>query len=1586
MTVVLDWGLVRYVDIADIADSMISSMNLSGPVSAVDSALDLCSTIALQRGRENSSLAAETSESCLNWLFHGWKPSKIHFGDLLAALTMAGLVQDRLHTAVIAQECPAQSIMILLEICTGHGYHPPWPIRALLHGPLSRARCKTMEDLDIIHYLLLNTESKPLWDEPQTAIKTADAKMFLTGPKKQMLVTKVLDYSMSETLILLEAMETSPQLKNDAIGAMTTLCIITSSMLTHPHAQKYHRLSQLRNMTEKLLQNLIRNIRPEDKQPIFSNGIFEAFAKVLPSLSDLLGGKGLLFQGIIALLRESDSDAWLDLSSEEHSETSGAQNGRKHFEEDFEEDFESQASNPRSKVKDISVSHDAALVISDAVAFRTSLVAKLCFISSSDWSIEEQPIRPTLTEIFASFLVSLPQASFISCRSFLQDLFEAEPIVGVQEAAVLLKYLNVKLLRRHTFQRSESAMGVTLDVVSGLVVLWTNLDNTDVYEAGAEIYDWFVTTILDRRLASSHVLMCLSVLLQRLIRTSPDYYKNLELPSARTSLFKILEDGNLDVKFFVGSHISDIFGLFVLREHENILEDVIEILPKAVDWPDGIALRLYVLYRLAQSWPTLLRRCVYAIYEIPGAVPASAGHAQWCLNQVSQTLQLQDPQELFKLFASQILYTWLETQSLQTIPFAVFGYKTLKELLTDVRGEVAGQVTMRQNDGEESQVTQGLGKPFEELLEESIGKVAAYSIAQDLAVLPSKDKHALGAEAHVRRVLGKDRYATLVASNLHEVLLTLLKSMDEEKGIEKAFARNPTYSNAHAIYQSIKSISASTEALPISQQPSFKARYLPDELAYVCRRANVQIESLWSPSLYVYLFRGLLDTLHPALGTQHACSTIRKLRVLVSVAGPTALESYPLEMALQSLRPFLTNTHCSEDSIGILQYLLTAGETHLKSNPTFVAGLGVVTLTSLKAFLGSAQESTTQESQFKATMKRASVFHTWLADYLSKHTSGNLSESSTAAFKRMIEAARNVRTSGNAQRGSPESDLLLSLLEDAASGTGLLNRASRELILQCLCAEFDLPSSFREDIMGSDNDAARICPVLWRAAQAHDYGEKFNLWLGRVLGRAYAATGVAEQRMTLEIDPDFEAETLDEGDVAEPRSSESRILQTMGDVLQLGDAQKTGVIERTLRLILTQAVDTHLFTECEESLTTSVIVGLLWRDFECPQHSPVTFPQTNLEDIATSFEEMNAQEWVQRLCIALTMKTKDDMLLSKLPHLLLELTTMCDRLVPFIVHLTLCRESKGHQGVRQILSTAYRRLFDNTSKACIRHTRLALKTLLYLRKQPLPRENNKSDRSQWLSIDYSQAASAAVRCSMYKTALLFLDIGYSEVAEASRRSSAAKVREPTEMLLQIYKNIDEPDGFYGVQQPSSLASMMARLEYERAGFKSLSMRGAHYDSELRLSPAATQADEEGMVQALERLNLNGLSQSLLGRMTNLSPSCAQTMHNTARKLEQWDLSAPVTHINHATSVFRVFQSINNAPRPETFIDSINAGFSETMTRLMSSEGGGPSIHETLKALAILAEIDEVCSIQNIDQLEDVWLRFEERERWMYTER
>ena len=53
---------------------------------------------------------------------------------------------------------------------------------------------------------------------------------------------------------------------------------------------------------------------------------------------------------------------------------------------------------------------------------------------------------------------------------------------------------------------------------------------------------------------------------------------------------------------------------------------------------------------------------------------------------------------------------------------------------------------------------------------------------------------------------------------------------------------------------------------------------------------------------------------------------------------------------------------------------------------------------------------------------------------------------------------------------------------------------------------------------------------------------------------------------------------------------------------------------------------------------------------------------------------------------------------------------------------------------------------------------------------------------------------------------------------------------PLQLQLSIYKNLDEPDSFYGVDRGSSLLSVLDRLDYEGDGVKSLLFRGARLDN------------------------------------------------------------------------------------------------------------------------------------------------------------
>ena len=74
MAVSLDIGIVEYINIAEVVNRMISSVDLDGPADCVDSATTMWSFLLTLRGRDNLGRVFETSEQILRWLFNRWNP------------------------------------------------------------------------------------------------------------------------------------------------------------------------------------------------------------------------------------------------------------------------------------------------------------------------------------------------------------------------------------------------------------------------------------------------------------------------------------------------------------------------------------------------------------------------------------------------------------------------------------------------------------------------------------------------------------------------------------------------------------------------------------------------------------------------------------------------------------------------------------------------------------------------------------------------------------------------------------------------------------------------------------------------------------------------------------------------------------------------------------------------------------------------------------------------------------------------------------------------------------------------------------------------------------------------------------------------------------------------------------------------------------------------------------------------------------------------------------------------------------------------------------------------------------------------
>ena len=1410
----------------------------------------------------------------------------------------------------------------------------------------------------------------------------------MMNANSQGLINSLFDFLSQESSLLLDACFSGSSTfscgaSGETIHPVLQVCVVGYGLLSISCLQCVRQRDHLLHTLDRLREGLRGSMLHHEKRRELINAYQDIIGPSVGHLGDFTSGENPLIAGIVAVSQGLDQQFWERTKSASPA-IDGTNNSLEEM--DLDKDFSSQAGQRDVSEQASSPIHDNMAMCSSIDAFRASMKARICFASGQNaTSAKEFQSDPTKASHMIRYFTSLRRYDFMLCSSVVRELLASDFLLSEDDADTLLQYMQQVILKPYELEKSEVSISLCIDILVDLAHLWTAQDSGDIGTTGAELYVWFITEVLDIGRISPHVLSRAAKLLHRIITLCPDYAKRLSLPSARTTLFKVLHDGNLTVKYTIGCSISDIFGLFVLKEHDNILEDIIESLPSDPTWIEGIALRLVVLAYLAASWPTLLRRCIYAIFETAGLVADVSMYARRCLENVTNTLQLAKSQELFRLFAPQLFYTWLETQTLNTMPFKIFGYDSLGGLLRDVHDEAVGQVIVRGRNEEAAQLAAEIGITLRALIETSFSKVATYSVARDVAVPPAEGLPNSHAETRLRKIVGRENYRSLVDANFADIVACLYTSMDYEDQFYKFLQKHKVHSKAHTAYQEILSISASDKDLPPNQQPSFKAKHLVVEIEHFCRRTSRDPESMWSPALYVYVFRQIINTTHPALGSLHACSVLRKIRILICMAGTIALEGYPLEMGLHALRPFLTDAQCCDDAVGLVQYLLHRGASYLGEVPCLLLGNAVTILTSMQDFLASAQDSTTQESQFRATILKAQSFHAWLLSFLNRYTSHHLSGEGFASFKTIVSAASHLLQGGSARKGSLGSELLVALLEDHRSGRHLLSQSSREIVLEFLSSSFQLPSNFREDILGDDSQAAWYASTIWETCQWNSASANYLLWSGRALGRAYVGQGHVDLDIIREI-------SLESG-----HRSRVQILRLLSDLLTRDSRQVVGLAEMALRSIVTESHRTEFDQECENCLNPHLVKAMLWKDDRCPalpDPSLDILHEEVLNSDAVPRKNEAARDWVQHMCQALTIKAIGDPLMAPLSHVLRTIDDLAEKVFPYLLHLVLLKESGGQENTRKTVSGLCRQTFElcMVGEANGHATEILLNAVLNLRTQPMPHESTKSDRSLWLDLDYRQAAYAANQCSLPKTALMLLEIDDSvktKIDVTSRRKSKSRHEVgdlPNDLLLEIFKNIDEQDAFYGVKQPSNLSSMMSQLEHEHAGFKSLSFRGAHYDGEIRHASGIIDVDTEGMIRALNSLDLNGLSQPLISKITGAGSGSVDAALDTARKLEQWDVLPPTSYTSSARTTFEVYQKINNATDALHLTAALNTGFQDAMQQLLADRSAKSSVHSKLGTLAILTEAEEIFSSRKLDQIEEVVARFQIRNGGMQAER
>ncbi|KAJ1335593.1 serine-protein kinase ATM [Microdochium nivale] len=1562
-------NVVEYREVANDISGIVSASETNGPAVVVDSTLMLMSTLLRTVNDQLPNASSNTCSRIIRWTFLRWDPA------------------DDIYITNNSKHCTPLAVYDLLASASGLTQFSNPDVFSAYSGAIGECAKQAKQRANLTSYILLLDGDKTSHHRSQlpgdTSVISTHSANISTSHASRRLITELLYPKVDEVQQFCTNWSTQRD-QNDVSVYITSdrlksalNCLITAALLLPHSVQVNDRQSQdLELSIFAILSSLLDAVSMSTERESLHQCILSIVRPYLPSLAAEQMNKlshdwsqlhRLLAEIAVALMAHPTSSNSLQRGEEN--------------EMDIDDEFDGNRRESRKTLKHSELPRRESALATNVHAFYTDTTQRLLLMRILFQNKNQIGLIPTpfLTEFLAK-----GDGDLLLCRNLVKDIVDTDLIINPDDAYAMLERLAV-LIGRSANSGCEIALDTCLDVMHGLMPMWSD-GSTDMSGLASQLYSFFLSKGLEGNLLSQNSQKRFAKLLFRLTQLHDKFPEENGLEPTTTSLLNLMRSASIPVKFCIGEGLPALFGRFILKVHDEVFIDVLDSLPNDIASFEGISVRLFVLSNLAKSWPTLLRRCVYHIFETPGNIPRSKPHATHCLGKISQNLGLKNPQELFDLFAPQLLYTWLENDTFDLVPFEIFGFMALEDLLRSAQAEILALMVMRGQDDAIADFAANLGVAVEQLFQQNFSKIVAYSMAHDISV--PRPENAQSGESRVRKILGREKFLENIYLNFADIVTVFFFLMDQEDPIERAWSKDEQFAHAAAAMADIRACGHSDVILAANQQPNYRAKYLSREMALLCSRTEYEVHALWTPALVIKVARRLLDSIHVALGPLHACAVLRKIRVLVCLAGPHAVAAYPLMMLLHSIRPFIVEPESADDALGLSRYLLEKGSENLTESPSFLAGYSLSILASLRVFLESTQSSTTQESQFKATMNKAQQFHAWFKRYLDQYTSPLLQTGSEQeSFKTITQSAGQIRSSGNAERNTAESRLLLEILHDKGINTPLLDESSRKVALTLLCGKFKIPSTKDADVVGDDLKARQVSQAVWHSCHSSIHSDDFLAWAGRVIGRSFAASGHVNEGILKESTLSRCAK-LSFGDY----DSELALLSLVQALTSDSDSRTAGLAESALRLIVSEAAsegDHHLTAVCQKMVSGQLMAASSWNPYRPPpSDSPVT--ATMSEDSIYSPDAFETASWAQHFAVHLAASVPGDILLSSLPALLHDVKDFALQAFPFLLHLVLFHEKDKNSTSRKKISAATKHWFKRDSVVALKNVNTLLNAILYLRTQKVPGETSIAGRTQWLDVDLSLASAAAARSGMSKTALLLTEICNSEAAasRSSRRSSAARVQDNTELLLDVFENIDDPDAYYGLSQASTLDSVLARIEYEKDGHKSLAFRGAHFDSNLRRDSTASRLDNESLVGTLNSVGMAGIAHSLLQTQTTLdsSSTTADSTFTTARRLEMWDLPVPETTLSPPVILYKAYQGCYQADTFERARGAVYNGLSETVRIATREDVRAVDVRKCLRVLATLTELDDALNGKEPAKIDKLLEEFEDRAQWMQSGR
>ncbi|KAG5638353.1 hypothetical protein H0H81_000486 [Sphagnurus paluster] len=324
----------------------------------------------------------------------------------------------------------------------------------------------------------------------------------------------------------------------------------------------------------------------------------------------------------------------------------------------------------------------------------------------------------------------------------------------------------------------------------------------------------------------------------------------------------------------------------------------------------------------------------------------------------------------------------------------------------------------------------------------------------------------------------------------------------------------------------------------------------------------------------------------------------------------------------------------------------------------------------------------------------------------------------------------------------------------------------------------------------------------------------------------------------------------------------------------------------------------------------------------------------------------NFPKWVASITTLLSdVLSAEAAFYSQLSAVLQSDTPFAEQILPILVYTILateCRpaaESNRHRGV---LSDYFTSVLSSQA-SCIQCLRSVIDVVLHLRHFNMPTTVDHLSYNKWLDIDFILLSRSSISCGMYTTALLFLEL-------------AAETRGPIDysegILYEIYRHIDEPDGFYGIHDSNLHQNLLKRFHHENQWELAFRFHGAAFEA------GDMARHTEGLVKSFHSFGFDHLANDALRTASHLESNGGPEAisYRLAWRTQTWDLPE-CDERSPGASLYLALRSIYRE-RDESFIDTaVRGALSREMDRLRAL---GPEnfaeIREVIQDLMCLHEV------------------------------